>query len=73
MKAVKGGRGGERKKTLRGCSKEEGEEKAGIEKKRTKKTWEGNSFVKVNDDLKKLRAGKSHRYASNITANSTGL
>lgn len=42
-------------------------------KKRTKKTWEGNSFVKVNDDLKKLRAGKSHRYASNITANSTGL
>lgn len=67
MKAVK-------EKTLRGCSKEEGEEKAGIEKKKEqKKTWEGNSFVKVNDDLKKLRAGKSHRYASNITANSTGL
>lgn len=37
MKAVKGGRGGERKKTLRGCSKEEGEEKAGIEKKKNKK------------------------------------
>lgn len=37
MKAVKGGRGGERKKTLRGCSKEEGEEKAGIEKKKEQK------------------------------------
>lgn len=59
MKTVKGGRGGERKKTLRGCSKEKGEEKEGIEKKkRTEKTWEGNSFVKVNDDLKKIESWK---------------
>lgn len=37
MKTVKGGRGGERKKTLRGCSKEKGEEKEGIEKKKNRK------------------------------------
>lgn len=37
MKTVKGGRGGERKKTLRGCSKEKGEEKEGIEKKKEQK------------------------------------
>lgn len=37
MKTVKGGRGGERKKMLRGFSQEEGEEKEGIEKPEQKK------------------------------------
>lgn len=42
MKTVEGGRGGEGKKKLRGYIKEKGEGKE--QKKRKKKTCEGNSF-----------------------------